>query len=177
MMGNDQVREDAYIRHLQGKISDDQIELRVKHNEIRRRPAKVEPPLPKKIFVAVGLAAVALLGLTLWSFVNPAMPQADPEIQLEVNEWARSSVRMPIYEYLRDVKTSVPAETINSTYLGGDRWSVSGSVVVVDQQGESRESRWTSEIEYSPEAKTGDVATLFLDDELIYSNNSVASVN
>jgi hypothetical protein len=176
-MGNSQNREDAYMRHLQSRLSGEELGHVEKPVIGRYQREKLPPKSRKTLMVCSGLV-VAFLVLMWWSVFTKRTPTADPLVQQEAMDWARSSVRTPIAEQLRNMQNiSFPQGAVESVFLGDDRWKVSGTLVSVDQKGEKRERQWESEIEYSPEKKTGDIVAVHLDGVLIYSNLNLASAD
>jgi hypothetical protein len=170
-------REGAYMRHLQSRLSGEKLG-HVEKPVIGRYEREELPPKTRKTLVICAGLLAALLVLISLSLFSKRTPKADPGVQQEAIDWARSSVRTPIVEHLRNSRDiSFSGDSAGSVYLGSDRWKVVGTLVSVDPKGDKRERKWESEVQFSPKTKTGDVVAVHLDGVLIYSNLSLASAD
>jgi hypothetical protein len=171
-MDDDSKRNEAYLRHLSKLASGEEIEVRTKpvigrHSE----PAAHGKSKPPTLLIVSGILVVVLLGLMGRALLVRPTSFPGKEVQQDANAWALSGAKSIVFKRLNGTDdVSYPQESIDSQYLGDDRWRVWGAVDIKQGDGAVEQRKWEAEIAFFPDKKTGEIGKVFLDDVLIYSN-------
>jgi hypothetical protein len=171
---DDQSRhDDAYIRHL-SKITGVKLDEPPKPVIGRKSPQNVPAKKKRsKVLIVCGVVlAILVLLIARAIFITGMRSFAFPgvEVQQEANAWALSGSKSFVLKRLNKADgVEFPTDSIDSSFLGDDRWRVWGMAHVLDGDQLAEQRKWTAEIKYFKDTKTGEMSKVFLDDSLIYS--------